>query len=110
MLTLTTLDLLMANDDDEQEKKQIASHTIQVIGQYVPDSGDQFQLMRTVMVCCAADAQPAAIWVHAPPPNARQGEWLEVTGKVTFVKQGEVPFIQADEVQKIPAPSDEYIY
>ena len=73
-----------------------------------------FQLVRFVMVCCAADVQPVAVMVQYPKtsPDFELMSWVRVVGKIRFDTAGDhlEPVVDALKVTSIPQPSNQYLY
>lgn len=74
---------------------------------------NEFALGRMMMVCCAADMQPAGLmasWDKAETLN--EDDWVRITGVLSKIEyNGEFdPFIIAESVEKIKRPQFEYIY
>jgi uncharacterized membrane protein YcgQ (UPF0703/DUF1980 family) len=81
--------------------------------------------MRLVMVCCAADAMPAALKIQSvqKPDDVHEMSWLKVTGVIHFrprpksvgddgIDYGDYPepVIVAEKIVNTPAPREKYIY
>ncbi len=106
--------------------------TVKLVGQYVGNTESQFTLVRYTIRCCAADAVPldAVIMLDPNAPSKEKldvdklrGRWVEVTGRVEFVKRAG----KADEyvtallitptedrplkelVKDVPAPADPFL-
>lgn len=64
---------------------------VRVLGQYQPSMNSlrEFNLVRLQIKCCGADAIPLPVPIvsKAPITGVAPGQWVEVTGKVEFVKQ-----------------------
>ena len=112
------IDLLYACEDPSMrrdfEDKQVA-----MIGQVAHRKNARhehgpFQLVRFVMVCCAADVQPIAVGIQYPEsaPDLESMSWVKVIGKVRFQHVGShlEPIIEAAKVTLIPEPADKYLY
>lgn len=73
-----------------------------------------FQLVRFLMVCCAADVQPVAVIVQYPKssPDIESMSWVKVVGRVRFQNVGNhlEPAIDALKVISIAQPTDQYLY
>jgi uncharacterized repeat protein (TIGR03943 family) len=73
-----------------------------------------FQLVRFLMVCCAADVQPVAVIVQYPKssPDFESMSWVKVVGRVRFQNVGNhlEPAIDALKVISIAQPTDQYLY
>lgn len=74
---------------------------------------NEFAIGRMMMVCCAADMQPAgliATWENAS--SLDEDDWVRVTGVITKMEyeNSPEPFIVAETVEKITRPSLEYVY
>ncbi|THV31442.1 TIGR03943 family putative permease subunit [Glycomyces paridis] len=92
-------------------------HRIQLRG-FILYDGDEPQLARMVVSCCAADARPVKIgldWEAAGArPELAADQWVEVVGVYTS-RQGRdeingelVPYIAVESVTGIPTPDNEY--
>jgi len=91
---------------------------VEVVGQLMPakennPNGDRYDLVRMLMTCCAADAQPVALPVH---PGAKSDlpemTWVKVHGKATFPVVGgqKRPLIENATIEKTDPPEDTYLY
>jgi uncharacterized repeat protein (TIGR03943 family) len=103
---------------EETMRRDFDGKRVEIIGQFVPepekpDSG-RFQLVRFVMVCCAADVQPAFVLVEKGENAARFREmsWVKVVGTVAFPSMGGQPMavITATSITQTPEPADKYLY
>ena len=112
------LDLVYAAEDPSM-MKDFAGQTIEVIGQVVHRKEAEhekgpFQLIRFVMSCCAADAQPIAVLVDYPKAKSdfKSMTWVKVTGRVEFRQAGPTWYaaITPIEVKPTAAPADQYLY
>ena len=86
---------------------------VEVIGQITPLGDKEFEVVRMLMLCCAADAQMLAVRVQSDPrPPLQPMQWVKVMGRVNFAKKGdlEVPIITAESVVVAPEPADRYVY
>jgi uncharacterized repeat protein (TIGR03943 family) len=115
-------------------RKNFEGKKVELIGQLVPNNAKgkakstlpagSFELLRLVMVCCAADAMPVAVKIQAklPPMTLRDMQWLKVTGRVHYqprpkedsdgIDYGDSPepVIVADSIKKIEPPKEKYLY
>ncbi|SDT96622.1 TIGR03943 family protein [Verrucomicrobium sp. GAS474] len=94
---------------------------VRLIGQATPGAGSgqsdgSFRLVRFLMFCCAADAQPLAMSVRGAEPEglANMG-WAEAVGtvhyedsKVTPGKQE--PVLLLETAKAIPEPKERFLY
>ncbi len=112
------IDLLYACEDPSM-RKDFEGKQVAMIGQVAHRKKAQhergpFQLVRFVMVCCAADVQPIAVMVQYPKsaPDFVSMSWVKVIGKVRFQNVGDhvEPAVDALKVAPIPQPSDQYLY
>ena len=119
-IKLETADLFMAVQTPAV-LAELDGRKVRFIGQFVtsPESASagagDFKIVRFLMFCCAADAQPVAVAVHSsqPLPPLAPMAWAEVTGVVHFpeVSPGKrEPVLTLDTVKAIPEPSDKYLY
>ncbi|WP_205326245.1 TIGR03943 family protein [Glycomyces sp. YM15] len=96
------------------EGQTLEGHRIQLRG-FILYEGDEPQLARMVVACCAADARPVKIGFEGDlPANLEPDQWVEVVGEYT-PRQGRdeingelVPYIEVESVTPIPTPDNEY--
>lgn len=99
--------------------RTLEGHRIQLTG-FILYDGDEPQLARMVVACCAADARPVKIgfdWTDAEggaPGDLEPDQWIEVVGVYT-AQQGRdeingelVPYIAVESITGIPSPDNEY--
>jgi putative membrane protein len=111
------IDLLYAAQLPEM-REGIEGVDLEFIGQFMPATelnpkGDRFRLVRMMIMCCAADAQPVSVLVEtAQLPDVGEMGWVKVRGKPTFpVADGQArPLIVADSVEKTDAPREVFLY
>jgi len=97
---------------------QLENKPVEVIGQLMPaktnnPKGNRFVVIRMMMTCCAADAQPIALPVEPQKkPDLPDMTWVKVTGQAAFPVEGgqRKPLIQDAAIEKIDAPEDPYLY
>ncbi|PRY61901.1 TIGR03943 family putative permease subunit [Glycomyces artemisiae] len=101
------------------EGQTLEGHRIQLRG-FILYEGDEPQLARMVVSCCAADARPVKIgfdWASSNsdvPADLEPDQWVEVVGEYS-PRQGRdeingelVPYIEVESITGIPAPDNEY--
>jgi hypothetical protein len=75
---------------EEEDRKYWQGKRVGVKGQFAPspNSDRVFSLVRFRIRCCAADAIPLNVPMIAKEPitGIKEGEWVEVTGRVEFQK------------------------
>jgi len=111
------LDLLYAAQDPNL-RKDFEGKTVQLIGQLMPDSGDnakgnRFKAVRMFMTCCAADARPVATLVEATDaPKIPEMSWIKIVGTATFpIENGRrIAVLKATKVDKTDPPSETMLY
>jgi uncharacterized repeat protein (TIGR03943 family) len=112
-VALEVTDLLYAESEDSL-RKMFSDKTIEVLGQYLPGTEPgQFKLVRMFIVCCAADARPIAVPVKASvPTNIAEMGWVKVTGKSTYVKNGDRlhVLLNADTIEPADPPAEAMLY
>jgi uncharacterized repeat protein (TIGR03943 family) len=112
-VALEVTDLLYAESEDSL-RKMFSDKTIEVIGQYLPDSDPkQFKLVRMFIVCCAADARPLAVPVEvSAPTSAAEMGWVKVVGKATYSNKGDRVHVllKADLVEPTDPPAEAMLY
>ncbi len=106
------IELLSAAQNPELQQK-LAGREIDVTGQVLDSTGGNFRVMRLLILCCAADAQPLAVQVRAhglrKPP---QMTWVKITGHVAFTPKdkGTIPVIDAREIAVVTQPEEPFLY
>jgi len=113
-IQLETIDLLFAAEEPGL-RDEFDNQRVSVVGQYVPprDGGTNFDLVRMMMVCCAADARPIGVAVEtAHAPDVPRMGWVRVTGTARFVEEGGLrqPRLTAEKIEEVPAPSETVLY
>jgi uncharacterized repeat protein (TIGR03943 family) len=104
-------DLLWAAND-AAASQSLTGREVRLIGQYYPEDADGFQVVRLLMFCCAADAQPMGIKVRGATNGLTANAWIEVTGKVFFgrgASQKQVE-IELENVRTISPPREIFLY
>jgi uncharacterized repeat protein (TIGR03943 family) len=112
MVRLETVDLLMAADAPDTVQ-QLDGQRVRFLGQFSPDDSNGFKIVRFLMFCCAADAQPVSVQVDGAPPAVEKMGWVQVIGRVHFpetVPGKRQPRVTLEKVEAIPAPSDKFLY
>ena len=130
-LSITFMQLQMASLYPEN-RAFYEGKTVKLVGQYVGDTDSRFTLVRYAVRCCAADAVPVNAVIMLDPnaaskekldPEKLRGKWVEVTGRVEFVKRaGKADeYVTAllitptkdrplkDMVKEVPAPADPFL-
>ena len=112
------IDLLYACEEPSM-RKDFDGKQVAMIGQVAHRKNARhergpFQLVRFLMVCCAADVQPVAVMVQYPKssPDFESMSWVKVVGRVRFQNVGNhlEPAIDALKVISIAQPTDQYLY
>ncbi|GAB4007966.1 TIGR03943 family protein [Glycomyces albus] len=92
----------------------LEDHRIQLRG-FILYHGDEPQLARMVVACCAADARPVKIGFEGEVPEGLEpDQWVEIVGVYTPREgrdeiNGElVPYIEVESVTEIESPDNEY--
>ena len=69
-------------------------------------------IIRYLMTCCAADAQPISVVLDGIDPGGlKNGEWYGVRGTSELIHEGLfIPRIIVHEISHIPEPVNPYIY
>lgn len=111
------IDLLYAAQLPEM-RDGLEGEEFEFIGQYMPltdgpSQGNRFRLVRMMVVCCAADAQPVAVTVEAnQSPKFAEMSWIKVRGIPSFpMVDGQTrPLLKATSVEKTDPPEDVFLY
>ncbi|WP_329044430.1 TIGR03943 family protein [Amycolatopsis sp. NBC_01488] len=95
--------------------RSLQGRQIELTGFVAVDQGGAVYLIRMILNCCAADAQPVKVGLTGQvPPVLQPDTWLDVTGTYTGkqttdpINNGAVPFIDVQQARPVPAPSDPY--
>jgi uncharacterized repeat protein (TIGR03943 family) len=95
--------------------RSIGDRRITTTGFISFDDGGAPYLVRMILNCCAADAQPVKIGLTGQiPPILQPDTWFEITGTYTDqqardpVNDRVIPFIEVIQARPIPAPPDQY--
>jgi len=101
-------DLITLSHSADQAAK-FEGHKIRVVGLYA--GGATPKLVRWIMWCCAADAQPASAQLVGGPTNFKDEEWVEVVGTAQFptVLGNAVPQIQVESIKPTTEPDEPYL-
>ena len=99
-------------------RSQLEGKQVAVLGQLLPakknnPKGDRFVIIRMIMSCCAADAQPIAIPVSfQQKPEITEMTWVKVVGTAAFPVVGgkKTPLIENALFEKIDPPAEPYLY
>ncbi len=116
-LKVEVIDLLYAAQVPDM-REEFEHRQIEVIGQLMPAKennprGENYDLVRMFMTCCAADIQPIALPVHpAGPPGLPDMTWVKVTGLATFPVVGgqRRPMVENAMIEQTDPPDDTYLY
>jgi uncharacterized repeat protein (TIGR03943 family) len=90
--------------------KKFDGRAVRVVGLFTPGSPNK--LMRWIMWCCAADAQPASVEMDGSIGGPwKSDQWIEVTGTARFPSTlGQVmPKIEADSVKVTDEPDEPFL-
>jgi uncharacterized repeat protein (TIGR03943 family) len=111
---LEVTDLLYGENEDSL-RKEFRGKTVEVIGQYLPGTkGNEFKIVRMLIVCCAADARPIAVPVQMEKPvSIADMSWVKVTGVPEYQENGTAKAkvtLKAVQVEPTDPPQDAMLY
>lgn len=98
-----------------QRPAQIQSfegRTVQSVGLFSQEAGGAPKLVRWIMWCCAADAQPASVELTGNITGTwKDSQWVEVTGKAHFPSTlgHAVPQIEVQSIAPTQEPDEPYL-
>jgi uncharacterized repeat protein (TIGR03943 family) len=94
--------------------RTLEGHRIQLRG-FILYNGDEPQLARMVVTCCAADARPVKIGFEGSLPGGLEpDQWVEIVGTYTptqgrdDVNGALIPYIEVESLERIEAPDNAY--
>ena len=104
---------------DKEVQGVLAGQPIETIAQVLPEkvhneNGTRLRIFRLSVQCCAADARPYSIPVEfgKEPPKFKDMSWVKVTGKMSYIKEGEqiVPVLEATAMTEAAEPDNKMVY
>ena len=104
-------DLITVSQSPDQVKA-FAGHKVRTVGMVVTAPGGTPKVMRWIMWCCAADAQPASVELGGNVAGTwKDNEWLEVIGTVSFPSTlgHVVPRIDVDSIKPTQEPDEPFL-
>jgi uncharacterized repeat protein (TIGR03943 family) len=99
-------------------RDQLENKPVEVLGQLMPakannPKGNRYVIIRMIMTCCAADAQPIALPIEPQAkPELPEMAWVKVTGTAAFPVEGgqRKPVIRNATLEPIEPPEEPYLY
>jgi uncharacterized repeat protein (TIGR03943 family) len=95
--------------------QSLGGRTVVLTGFVAFDDTGRPYLVRMLLNCCAADAQPVKVGLTGHlPPVLQPDSWLEVTGTYTGTQAKDpvngrpIPFLELDQTKPVPPPADPY--
>ena len=111
-LSIEVVDLLVAAQNPVL-MKELNGKRIELTGQVLGTEAGNFRLLRLLILCCAADAQPLAVRIETHEKTKPvQMTWVKVVGRASFAKNGKgsIPVVTAEKITVIPQPEEPYLY
>ena len=111
-LAIEVVDLLVAAQNPAL-MKELNGKRVELTGQVLGTEAGNFRLLRLLILCCAADAQPLAVRIETHENTKPvQMTWVKVVGKASFAKNGKgsIPVVSAEKITVIPQPDEPYLY
>lgn len=106
------VDLLVAAQS-ARLRQELTGQRVELTGQVLGAETGNLRLLRLLILCCAADAQPLAVRIETHEKcRLPQMAWVKVVGKVGFTNRGKesIPFLAAESISAIPRPEEPYLY
>ena len=104
-------DLITLSRSPEQIKS-FEGRKVRTVGLFVAQAGSAPKLVRWIMWCCAADAQPASVELGGNfPGNWKDTQYLEVVGTAQFPSTlgHVVPRIEVESITPTQEPDEPYL-
>jgi uncharacterized repeat protein (TIGR03943 family) len=104
-------DLITVSRSPEQIKAFVGRQ-VRTIGFFVAQPGQPQKLVRWIMWCCAADAQPVSVELNGNTAGHwKDTQWLEVIGTAQFPSTlgHAIPQIDVTSIKPTPEPDEPYL-
>ena len=104
-------DLITLSKSPEQ-MKGFAGRKVRAVGFVIPQASGSPKLLRWMMWCCAADAQPVSVKLKGDLPGTyKDDQWFEIVGTAQFPStMGQVvPEIDVDSIKPTQEPDEPYL-
>lgn len=104
-------DLITLSRSPEQSKA-FEGRKVRTVGFFAKPPGSEPKVVRWIMWCCAADAQPASVELAGNTGNDwKDAQWLEVIGTARFpTKLGHaIPQIEVESIKPTDEPDEPYL-
>ena len=104
-------DLITLSKSPEQ-MKSFAGRKVRAVGFVIPQASGSPKLLRWMMWCCAADAQPVSVTLKGDLPGTfKDDQWFEIVGTAEFPSTlGQViPEIDVESVKPTQEPDEPYL-
>jgi uncharacterized repeat protein (TIGR03943 family) len=92
--------------------KAFEGRKVRTVGLFVAQSGSTPKLVRWIMWCCAADAQPASVELDGNTSGDwKDTQWLEIVGTAHFPSTlgHVVPRIEVERIKPTQEPDEPYL-
>jgi putative membrane protein len=116
-ITLNDKHFVLIMDDIYNNPVKYNKKTITVTGMSLKrkfaNIKEEFAIARLMMVCCAADVQPAGfICRYKDAADVLPNRWYKITGTIILInnKNSIVPIIEVAEANNAEKPANEYVY
>jgi len=111
------IDLLYAAEEP-MIRSDFEDLEVSLTGQFLPadqnnPNGDRFNLIRFMILCCAADARPVTLLVQGNiPADIQEMEWVNIKGRATFPVEGgrSTAVVEADSIERTEPPEASFVY
>lgn len=94
-----------------KEPEKYSTYTLAIKGYVISTDNNTFVLGRTVISCCAADAEIIGIrCYYKDGDKIKEGSWVKLEGSIIRDMNTGEPFIRVENANMLPEPSNTYIY
>ena len=103
---------ILSSTDADDNRKLLDGKSVELIGQLYPANAGEFDLVRLLIYCCAADASPISVRVKGDASSQKSEDWVDVTGVVRFTqKDGQwTPYLDLQNIKSATPPADPFLY
>ena len=103
---------ILSSTDPDDNRKLLDGKSVELIGQFYPANAGEFDVVRLLIYCCAADASPISVRVKGDATTQKSEAWVDVTGVVRFTQKDRqwTPYLDLESIKPTTPPADPFLY